>query len=171
MKDRKEKAIKFAKEMSELLFEMRVESDIPYGNDCELPPQDWAEKIIDDPEHIPLIKARIEKSILNTVTAYPDTYWNGIEGEYRYITDTYDHAFCVDGYLDELYETQRQARLQKKWKVWVEIERYEYDPETGDEDYIDEMMPFGIKYCDSLEEAIRIREQINDAFGEILPNS
>lgn len=159
----------FADKMAQLLFEMRIEQDIPYGNDCEPVPQEWAEKIIDDPEHIENIKHRIRMSIIETLGRNPMQFWNEEKGDYEYHTDTFDHAFCVDGYLDELYEKQRQERITKKWKIWIEVERIEYDPETNEEDYIDEGMPFAIRYCDSLEEVIRIREQINDAFGEINP--
>ena len=167
MKPTEEQKTAYAKRMSELLFEMRIESDMPYGNDCEPVPQEWGASIVDDPEHIVLIKTRIEKSILDELTHNPMRFFNEEKGNYEYHTDTFDHAFCVDGYLDELYEEQRQARLQKKWNVRIEIERYELDPETGDEDFIDETIPFGIAYRDSLEDALKLREEINKSFGEI----
>jgi hypothetical protein len=58
--------------------------------------------------------------------------------------------------------------MATKYKVWIEIERIE-NVGTEDEDYIDEIMPLGIAYCDSLEDAIELREQINSTFGEINP--
>ena len=176
---------KFASDMAQLLFEMRIESSYHYGNDCEPVPDEYALKIIDDPKHIPLIKKRIYNSVLENVTRSPESFRGREEFEdpdgYYYTADTYDHAFAVDGYLDELYEAEcearekaeeaeRQARVKVKFKVWVEVERIETDPENEMyEDYFDEECPVGISYVDTLEEAVELQEQIATVFGNIDP--
>jgi len=96
----------FAKKMSELLFEMRIESDIPYGNDCDLAPEVFAMNIINDPEEIPVIKERIEESILQ---ADLTQFWDDEKKEYSYQPDLYDHAWCVDGYIDEKYQEEKNV--------------------------------------------------------------
>jgi len=56
----------------------------------------------------------------------------------------------------------------KKYKVWVEVERIETNPDDSmEEDYIDEECPVGITYCDSLEEATELQEAIRVQFGTI----
>lgn len=137
----------FATAMSELLFEMRIESDMPYGNECEYVPQEFAEKIIDDPAHMLLIKKRIYENVLADVNQSPNKFINE-HGVLGYTTDTYDHAFSVDAYVDEAYtahqealealeEDQRQARLKVRYVVRLEVERIEYDPETDEEEFLE----------------------------------
>jgi len=153
----------YALAMSILLFEMRIESDVPN----EDVPEEYFNKIVDDREHSILIKNRIYENVLADAKQCPDNH--KFDGEFGYNHNTYDFAMAVDAYVEELHETERQARLIKKWKIWVEVERIETDPETGDEDYIDEEIPFGIAYCDSLEAALKLREEINVSHGEINP--
>ena len=94
----------FAISMSDLLFQIRIESDAPYGDDACPVPQEYAEKIIDDPKHIPLIKKRIENSVLEAITANPDLYKR--EGNYGYEPDCFDHAMAVDAYVDEQHDEE-----------------------------------------------------------------
>lgn len=152
----------YAEAMSQLLFEMRIESDFI----TEDVPEEYLNKIVDDPKHQVLIKKRIYDNVLEDAKRSPDNH--KFEGEFGYNTDTYDFAHAVDAYVEELYEAERQARLKKKWKVWVEIERIETDPEDPmSEDYIDEECPIGISYCDSLEEAVELQKGIEQMFGTI----
>lgn len=58
--------------------------------------------------------------------------------------------------------------MATKYKIWLEIERID-NHGTADEDYIDEQIPFGIAYVDTLEDALEMREEINKVFGEINP--
>lgn len=57
---------------------------------------------------------------------------------------------------------------QIRYKVWVEIERIEIDPETGNEEYFDEDNPIGIAYRDDIEDAVILQNVINNTFGEII---
>lgn len=167
----------YATAMSELLFQMRIEENIPYGNECEYVPTEFAEKIIDDPKHIVLIKKRIYENVLADVNLSPQKFTNKY-GKLGYTIDTYDHAFSVDAYVDEawteqqealeaLEEDQRQARLKVRYKVWVEVERIETDEQEDTEDYFDEECPVGISYCTTLEEAVELQKEIEKTFGDI----
>jgi len=151
----------YALAMSVLLFEMRIESE--YCN--EEVSEEYFNKIVDDPEHMVLIKKRIYDNVLEGVQQCPNEHM--FDGELGYNANTYDYAQAVDNYVEELYEAERQARLIKKYKVWVEIERIETDNETGDEDYFDEECPVGITYCTTLEEAVALQQEIEKTFGEI----
>ena len=91
----------FALTMAQLLFEIRIESDAPYGDDDNPVPLEFALRIIDAPEHIVLIKKRIEASVLEAITANPDLYRT--DGKYSYHPDCFDHAMAIDAYIDELH--------------------------------------------------------------------
>lgn len=58
--------------------------------------------------------------------------------------------------------------MATKYKIWIEIERIE-NAGTDDEDYIDEEIPFGVAYRDTIGDALELREEINKVFGEINP--
>ena len=137
----------FAKAMSELLFSMRIEETIPYGNDCEYVPMEFAHKIVDDPAHIVRIKQRLYDNILSEVNQFPKKYLNEY-GVLGYTTDMYDHAFSVDAYVDEVHtdmvealekleEDQRQARLVVTYAIRTEIVRIESDPESGEQEELE----------------------------------
>jgi hypothetical protein len=64
-------------------------------------------------------------------------------------------------------EKERQSKLQVRYKVWIEIERWELDPLTGEERYIDEEVPMGIAYRDTFLEAEELQNLISDTFGEV----
>lgn len=101
--------IEFAIAMSVLLFEMRIESDTPYGDNDNPVPDDFAEKIIDDPDHIVRIKERIKNSIMEHLEHSPDDYavrddHHPTKKYYSYCTDVYDHAFAIDAYVQDLYD-------------------------------------------------------------------
>lgn len=171
MKPDKQKIIAFAQRMSELLYEMRIEdleNNLDVDNTLDFD-EEFMNKILEDKGHVALIKDSIRTSIIAKLLDFPETYFNHEINDYEYKTDTYDHAFLMDVYIQNIWEEQHQARLKKRWKVWIEIERHELDPETGDEDFIDEETPFGIAYRDSLEDALKLREEINKSFGEIDP--
>jgi len=151
----------YALAMSALLFEMRIESE--YCNeDVSL---EYFNKIVDDPEHQVLIKKRIYENVLEAVQQCPNEH--KFEGEFGYNANTYDYAQAVDNYVEELHEAERQARLKVRYKVWIEIERIETDPEDGDESYSDEECPVGISYCTTLEEAVELQNEIEKTFGTI----
>lgn len=160
----KQKALKFAERMSEQLYEMRSE-DLPDATVTF--DEKFLNETLDNPEHVKNIKLWIERSIIAKLGAEPNAYLNDTGDDYEYKYDTYNHAYLMDEYIQQQYDDKREARLEKKWKISIEIERIETDLETGDEDYYEEEIPFGIKYCDSLEDAIKLREEINKNFGEI----
>ena len=172
MKPSEDKIYAFAERMAEHLFDMRNEDlcnnlDV---DDSVTYDEEYANKILEDPAHVKNIKQWIKTSVIAKLGADPLAYVNDAGDDYEYKSDTYDHAYLMDEYIQQQYDGEREARLKKKWKVWIEIERIETDPENPmDEDYIDEEIPFGIAYCDSLEDALELRENINTAFGEINP--
>jgi hypothetical protein len=53
-----------------------------------------------------------------------------------------------------------------KYKVWVEIERID-NFGTDDEEYSDCDFPVGIAYCDTYEDAEKLQQEIEKAFGEL----
>lgn len=161
----------FAKRMAEQLFDMRNE-DLVNNLDLDMDAtytEEYANKILDNPEHVKNIKLWIERSIIAKLGEDPTAYVNDAGDDYEYQSDTYDHAYLMDEYIQQQWDGDREKRLVRKFKVWVEIERCETDPETGDEEYYDEEIPFGIAVCDTLEDALALREKINDTFGEINP--
>lgn len=157
----------FAREMSEELFQIRSED---YPDSSKLP-EDFIDATLNDPVHAQAIKEKIKKDILNYMEQYPEEYLTNDNKGYEYKYDTYDHSYVLDTYLENEYEKQRQARLIKKYKIWIEIERIEYDPEDDIEDYIDEEIPFGIAEVNSFDDALKLREEINKVFGQINPSN
>jgi len=151
----------YALAMSVLLFEMRIESE--YCN--EEVSEEYFNKIVDDPEHMVLIKKRIYDNVLEGVQQCPNEHM--FDGELGYNANTYDYAQAVDNYVEELYEAERQARLIVKYKVWVEIERIETDPEDGEESYSDCEFPESIAYRETFEDATQLQQDIVKTFGEI----
>lgn len=171
MKPTEDKIYAFAERMSELLFDMRNEdlcNNLDLDQDMTYT-EEYAEKILENEEHVKKIKNLIKISVIAKLGENPLAYVNEKGDDYEYQSDTYDHAYHMDEYIQKLWDEEREARLIKKWKVWIEIERIETDPIDGDEDYFDEEIPFGIAYVDSLEDALKLREEINAAFGEINP--
>lgn len=102
------KAQTFALAMSEQLYQMRVEDlsggSIILTDDSEQIPQDFIEKIIDDSVHIAQMKKRIHNSIFSAITDDNRLYYTEL-GEYQYNSDTYDHAYVIDEYVQEMYES------------------------------------------------------------------
>ena len=161
----------FAQRMAQQLYEMRGEdmiNNLDLDDDATYT-EEYANKIMDDPEHAAKMKGIINAAIVDHLGHNPTDYVNEAGDDYEYTTDVYDYSFHIDAYIQREWDKEREARLIKKWKVWVEIERIETDPVAGDEDYIDEEIPFGIAYVDSLEAALELRENINKTFGEINP--
>lgn len=71
--------------------------------------------------------------------------------------------------VEELEKIEpRKPNKQIRYKIWVEIERIEIDPETGSEEYFDEDNPIGIAYRDNIEDAVEMQNLINNTFGEIM---
>ena len=167
MKPTTEQKLAFAQRMAQLLFEMRIEQDMPYGNECEPVPQEWGDKIVDDPEHMVLIKNRIRDSILESLEVDPMRFFNTEKGDYEYHTDTFDHAFCVDGYLDELYEKQRKARIKTRYVVRLEVEKIEYDPETGEEDFLETDSGETAGNFKNYEDALKAQSSASNLIKEI----
>jgi hypothetical protein len=136
----KEKMLEFANDMSELLFELR-DNDI---TGCDLTdehdnliPEDFINRVLREEEHVKTIKERIRVSVLEHVERDPK-YFTHPDGNFAYTApDTYDHAYHMDGYIQELYEKERQDRLEVRYVVRLEVERIEKDPATGEEDFLE----------------------------------
>lgn len=155
----------FARRMSDEIFTMRVESDF-LG--AEQTPEEFINKIIENPEHIKGIKKLIYDNVLIDVTENPDWFVTDKDGDYQYSYDAcYDYCYLVDGYIETQYENVREARLKVRYKIWVEVERIEYDPETGEESYSDTDFPESIAYRETFEDAAALQQQIVQVYGEI----
>jgi hypothetical protein len=92
----------FAKRMSCELFVMRIEDSDIYDD----VPKDFALGIVDDSAHIPLIKKRIETSLLAVMEADKRMYYDSEQGMYRYYSGMYDHCYAVDAYVHEEWDKQ-----------------------------------------------------------------
>jgi hypothetical protein len=122
------KEIKFAKAMSILLFQMRIE-------DYEGETKEFTDRILDNEHHIKMMKNIIYLNILEAVNENPKQFNTDDNGDYKYTApDTYDFAYAVDTYVEEQYELERKARLIIKHKVSLVIERRETDPKDGKEE-------------------------------------
>jgi hypothetical protein len=165
MKDLKERAEDFAQRMANELFIMRAESDFTCAEQI---PDKFRDKILDDPEHIKNMKALLHKEVLIDALETPDNFVTDADGNFVYSHDAcYDYVYLVDNYIETEFENARQARLKIRYKVWVEIERIEYDPETDTETYHDEDNPVALAYEDSIEDAVELQTIINDQYGRI----
>jgi hypothetical protein len=60
----------------------------------------------------------------------------------------------------------KKVKPTVKYKIWVEIERWETD-ENGNETYHDEENPIGLAYRNTIEEATELQNAINSTYGEI----
>ena len=108
---------KFALAISVLLYQMRSEDinlNTLFDDDSKQIPVDFIDGILDDPNHIPLIKEQLRLSVLEDVTARPTHYIEKRTGddtrEYVYSDDVYDHAYLVDEYVGALYaDTQKKT--------------------------------------------------------------
>lgn len=104
---------KFAKDMSVLLYEMRIEDingTILTDSQNEQIPVDFIDKIIDDPKHADIVKTLIYESVLDAVKAAPRTFMNA-ESHYEYTSDCYDHAYLVDSYVQAKYESTQKKTV------------------------------------------------------------
>lgn len=169
MRELKLRAEDFAKRMADEIYIKRAEDDFICA---EQVPEEFINKILADPEHVKNMKGIIHDAVLLDVLENPDDYTTDAEGEFIYTHDAcYDYGYAVDNYIEagfeDTNEKARQARLKIRYKVWVEVERIEYDPLTDTETYHDEDNPFGIAYRDTIEEAFELQGLINNTFGEI----
>ena len=153
----------FAQRMSNELFIMRAEDDFTCGESI---PDTYRDKILDDPEHIAKMKKLIYDAVFDGVTEFPDSYKTDEEGNFIYSSDCYDYCYAVDNYIQDVFDAEREARLIVKYKIWVEIERIEYDPETQEEEYLETDCPEGIGYRRTFEEAVALQQEIVNSFAE-----
>ena len=152
----------FAIAMSNLLFEMRIESDTPYGDNDNPVPEAFAMSVIDNAACIFRIKKRIEKSILEHLEASPNDYTTRDNHHptrmyYSYCTDVYDHAMAIDAYVDEAYQSTLKKTIYQcqhcmsdrvQVKAWVR-------PNEGNR-YVDEVEGDPLGWCDDCEQNVVI---------------
>lgn len=107
----------FAVAMSDLLYEIRSESEII---DClETPntgtsvPETFIDATLDNEEHVKKIKEEIRLDVVHHLTQSPDDFKND-KGEYEYQTDIYDYSAQLDAYVERLYEDTNETK-----SVWV----------------------------------------------------
>ena len=146
----------FAIAMSDLLYQMRIESDTPYGdNDCPVP-EDFALSIVDDVVHTVQMKKRIKDSILDAITRNPLLYMEN--GTYSYHPDCFDHAMAIDAYVDEMYDDtqtkcvylcmncQSDAVQVKSWTR----------PNEGQK-FVDEIEGDEMGWCDDCKQTVEVQ--------------
>jgi hypothetical protein len=117
MTEQEIKIVVFATSMSDLLYDIRTESEIIYemstpNSDDEVP-KEFIDKIIDDEEHAIKMKFLIKNAIIKWLTRYPEDYKND-KDEYNYTVDVYDHSHAIDEYVERLYEDTNCTK-----SVWV----------------------------------------------------
>lgn len=153
--------------MSNLLYQIRYEdinNSILLDSKNEQISEDFIYKIINDPKHADIMKARIYNSILEAVTQCPNDFLK--DGEYCYKSNIYDHAYLVDSYVQAQYEhTQTKYVYQcmhcgsdrVQVKAWVR-------PNQGHA-YVDEVEGDEMGWCDdcNLTAEIQIAELTRDA--------
>lgn len=165
MKDLQTRAEDFAKRMSNELFIMRAESDFICAEQI---PDEFITKIVDDPIHIKNVKDIIHNAVILDVLLNPDDYVTDDEGNFIYSHDEcYDYCYHLDNYIEAQFNNEREARLKVRYKLWVEIERIEFDPETNEETYHDMECPIAIAYRDNLQDAVNLQLLIENNFSEI----
>lgn len=101
-----EREIRFAEDMSTLLFEMRIEDingSTLTDNEGQVIPDEFINNIIDDENHIPIIKKRIYEAVLAAVIETPNKFYHISEGIYSYTAETYDFSYEVDLYVEEQF--------------------------------------------------------------------
>ena len=158
---------KFAKEMSDLVYDKWTKSK--YFNQTVNKVSDvFANNIIDNPKHSMIIRGIMYDTILADVTANPNAFEKEDKNmEFRYSPEVFEYGKHVNSYIADLYEKERWQRIKTKYKVWIEIERIEYDPKTEDEEYFDEDNPIAVAYRDNIEEALTLQNDIVNAFNEL----
>lgn len=100
--------------MSVLLYDMRAEdinNTILLDDDNQQIPVDFIDNVLDKQVHQNIIKERIRMSVLEHVMQCPNAYNTDDNGDYTYTApDTYDHAYLMDAYLQEVYaDTQTKC--------------------------------------------------------------
>jgi hypothetical protein len=150
----------FARTNAEIIFQMRIEGEGLY-TDPEMS-KEFIESIVDDRYHADLIKDAIRRDILNDVRVNPDNFDRDADGNLTYSADMQDYGFYIEEYCWEQFK-QRSC----KYKVWVEVERIVVDKDGTEIEYADEECPIGIAYRDTLPEAVKLQELIENSFGEI----
>ena len=102
-----DKELDFAKRMSELLYDMRLEDigSVSLMTDSFVTiPKEYMDKILADETHVGIIKNIIRMSVLESVTECPKLYMKNDKSEYVYTApDTYDHAYAMDSYIEKQY--------------------------------------------------------------------
>ena len=150
----------FARTNAEIIFQTRIEGEGLYVDD-EMS-KEFIESIVDDRYHSDIIKDMIRRDILNDVTLNPDNFDRDSNGDLTYDASMSEYGFAIEEYCREQFK-QRSC----KYKVWVEVERIGLDKDGNEESYTDEECPIGIAYRDTLPEAIKLQELIENGFGEL----
>jgi hypothetical protein len=93
---------KFAKEMAQLIFELRIEGWSLYDTSDEDYSVAFLEGIINDPVHSKKIKKKIANDVLKEVINNPNHYLKN--GEYQYKPDLMDCGFIIEQYCAAQYK-------------------------------------------------------------------
>jgi hypothetical protein len=104
---------KFAEQMSDLLYELRSEdlnNTMLFDSEGQQIPVDFIDKVLESDIHKEQMKLWVRLSVLEGVQTVPSLYTNE-NGEYRYNSDVYDHAYLIDSYIQERYEDTQTKTL------------------------------------------------------------
>jgi len=151
----------FAQRMSEELFQMRLEdiscalSLTAFNNEVEIP-DSYVDKVLEDEQHCTAIKEQIRLSVLLSVQTDPRKYkevksLKDGSTKFVYSSDTYDHAYIMDNYIEDQYEKDNpimEARYicshcgsdNVQVKAWVK-------PNLGHK-FVDEVEGDELGWCD-----------------------
>ena len=152
IKDPKE----FAINMSELLYQMRVEdlnNSMIITENNEQIPVDFIDGIVDNAAHAETIKKQIFDSVLESVEEYRTD-----DGEYRYKADMYDHAYLVDHYVERQYLSTKTKCVylcmycgsdNVQVKAWVK-------PNHGHK-FVDEIEGDELGWCDDCQNTVDVQ--------------
>lgn len=147
-------AQKFAKEMSQILYEMRVEGDFFNDSYSEIP-DDFIDSIVDDPLHARLIKTRIRNAILRDCAIDPRAFERDDDGNLTYYADMYNYCYHVDDYVNDRWNELHPVQPTDGWmglSLSEIIEEYkDGDNSSLDRDDVD-------RICDIIKAKINLIE-------------
>lgn len=124
--------IEFAKQLADLLYEMRSESESLYEN--EEIPKEFINSVIDAPIHIEVMKRAMEADILWEIGLEPERFKNSA-GEYEYEYWMYDYAFAMDSHAERTWAIQSGKSDADRVKLQTSIS-FNTKPPEGKKAYL-----------------------------------
>ena len=152
----------FAKRMSELLFDMRNEdlaNTMVFDDDDQQIPVDFIDGILENPDHINVIKEKIFTSVLVAVSHSPNSFNTDDNGNYVYTApDTYDHSYVVDHYIQACYantQTKTVYVCMSCGSDAVQVKSWTR-PNEGHK-FVDEIEGDELGWCDDCQQTVDVQ--------------